>query len=1278
MAKKDRTTRAVDILHRRYIKEDAERKSSLQTERVNAEVAQLIHDLRKDAGLTQQELADLIGTTQSVLSRLEDADYEGHSLSMLHRVAEALKQKLTVVMTARDPDIKHPPVDVEPLLPKRRELLNWFRTNVPSLAGAYEGAIRLLGDESFPGRIHFIAHAVRDITDRLVFALDSQLTSKQVQYANKLDDLVEPWSKVKGIASTNDASVTHDSVTIDQTLASIIDSLVSDHCARRQAPSNYELLFRYLMRSEPTRANVNQRLVAEFKEMHDWFMRLAHLRAKRPPDIPEEELNTQFNRFEGMIHSFVGDFFTGTAELDDILQQANLAPYSKPTSERVEATMLLLGSPQHEEYFFSRLDNPLWVSALADRDVFKYPPRAEHVEGGGLRFPTWPESRYLVRMAPLAPNEVTAMLADITTDNASVIGDILDAALAIPAGVATSLVPTICKAARDGSLWIEFTDASDLCVRMAEGGELASAMTLAKALFTPVFDEGREEPSRYDRYSYTDGLTKVVPVLANSVAKDFLPLLCDWLSDSVKAKKLVDDDSRSDYSTIWRPAVEEHGQNHDSDFASTMVGFVRQGFELAIRGKRLSLEEALRLVSDYRYLIFKRIRLHLIGEFADLAPELARKAMLDHSLFDNYEYKHEYATLVGRRLDLLSAEQREEWFGWVDAGPDLSDSDEFDRKNLGREPTEEERQTRIDWWTFEKLYCVRNYLEGERAEFFKRMLATHGRPDLADLNVYSTGVSWGHASPMTLEELSRMTFAEAVDKVSTWQPPQVGFKEPDIEGLASTFGEYVATNPEGFSADAGLLVDRPAIFVRTFVSQMSEAAKAGRELNLPAVLDLCEWVVERPVGERITPEHGDTRRLDKDWQRTRGEISRFVDNVCTARIGDAPRYPLADVRQAIWGLIQRLSRDSAKSIFLRDASGDDPRVHDYLHASINSPRGDAIEAALEYARWVASHKMKLEGGREIVPGAFEAMPEVRELLEWQIASDNRSVAAMAVIGSRIGVIHWIDPAWLAEHACQLFELEGIEKTPPISQGWAAWNAFLVWVRPHIEFFRAFKSQYAYAVEQAAGVELPERTHGQPMHHLGRHLMILFARGQLGLNDNEGLLRRFIEKSTPDVRRSAISFVGRLLEGGDTPPAAVVERFMSLWELYWSGPGKKDAEGFSDERLFDAWFSSGQLPPQWAIDRLAEFVMVAAAPERLYDIAKQLAEVAHVDILKSLQILDRVVRADQDGWRVYRYRDPAKAILKLAMNAGGDARKHAEDLIDYFGRRGYTDFGELLR
>lgn len=87
------TTDALEIIYHRFYKGRPDRIASLEEERANAEVARKIYDLRQDAGLTQRELAKLVGTTASVICRLEDADYEGHSLAMLNRVAAALGMK---------------------------------------------------------------------------------------------------------------------------------------------------------------------------------------------------------------------------------------------------------------------------------------------------------------------------------------------------------------------------------------------------------------------------------------------------------------------------------------------------------------------------------------------------------------------------------------------------------------------------------------------------------------------------------------------------------------------------------------------------------------------------------------------------------------------------------------------------------------------------------------------------------------------------------------------------------------------------------------------------------------------------------------------------------------------------------------------------------------------------------------------------------------------------------------------------------------------------------
>jgi ribosome-binding protein aMBF1 (putative translation factor) len=77
---------------------DTELKAMIAEESINAEVAQLIYAARTKAGLTQKQLAELMGTKQPVIARLEDANYEGHSLSMLQKIAHVLNQKVLIDM----------------------------------------------------------------------------------------------------------------------------------------------------------------------------------------------------------------------------------------------------------------------------------------------------------------------------------------------------------------------------------------------------------------------------------------------------------------------------------------------------------------------------------------------------------------------------------------------------------------------------------------------------------------------------------------------------------------------------------------------------------------------------------------------------------------------------------------------------------------------------------------------------------------------------------------------------------------------------------------------------------------------------------------------------------------------------------------------------------------------------------------------------------------------------------------------------------------------------
>jgi len=87
---------AVQFLYDRYVGDDPKQIAMYEQEVLNADLARKIFRLRTKAGLSQRELAERVGTSASAICRLEDAEYDGHSLSVLRRIAQALDKRVDV------------------------------------------------------------------------------------------------------------------------------------------------------------------------------------------------------------------------------------------------------------------------------------------------------------------------------------------------------------------------------------------------------------------------------------------------------------------------------------------------------------------------------------------------------------------------------------------------------------------------------------------------------------------------------------------------------------------------------------------------------------------------------------------------------------------------------------------------------------------------------------------------------------------------------------------------------------------------------------------------------------------------------------------------------------------------------------------------------------------------------------------------------------------------------------------------------------------------------
>ena len=89
---------ALQYTYERFAGDDPKRQAEFEQQHedtlIQIDAAQLIYDMRTKAGLSQRELARKVGTSASAINRLESADYDGHTLAMVRRVAEAMNRRI--------------------------------------------------------------------------------------------------------------------------------------------------------------------------------------------------------------------------------------------------------------------------------------------------------------------------------------------------------------------------------------------------------------------------------------------------------------------------------------------------------------------------------------------------------------------------------------------------------------------------------------------------------------------------------------------------------------------------------------------------------------------------------------------------------------------------------------------------------------------------------------------------------------------------------------------------------------------------------------------------------------------------------------------------------------------------------------------------------------------------------------------------------------------------------------------------------------------------------
>ena len=208
---------------------------------------------------------------------------------------------------------------------QRQELAQWLRERAPSFELGYVGAVRLLHMPQFPGRVHFVCHAVRDIYRNLPAALGlNSLQRPGEVFPNMVKCLADAWEKHPPRSQAKNSVPTTDCLVSIQVYRHTEAIVARQKVMIEQSSVGQQLavtLFRAADR--PVDVFVPRWITDSFEREYDFFVKRAHL-AKSMDRVPTDDgLVEHFEAFERAFHSLIGPYFTGKSELDAILQDTN-------------------------------------------------------------------------------------------------------------------------------------------------------------------------------------------------------------------------------------------------------------------------------------------------------------------------------------------------------------------------------------------------------------------------------------------------------------------------------------------------------------------------------------------------------------------------------------------------------------------------------------------------------------------------------------------------------------------------------------------------------------------------------------------------------------------------------------------------------------------------------------------------------------------------------------------------------------------------------------------
>jgi hypothetical protein len=471
------------------------------------------------------------------------------------------------------------------------------------------------------------------------------------------------------------------------------------------------------------------------------------------------------------------------------------------------------------------------------------------------------------------------------------------------------------------------------------------------------------------------------------------------------------------HSYIWRSAIEDHEQNADKDsFRTVLVDALRDAALGIANEPSEEARESIKSLLQSPYPTLVRIGIYACGERYGNVGTVFWECFRPEWFVD-IPYWHELFWFIKKAFARFSAAERARFLSSVEeAGGDWKDESR-------REELDESHRRDL-------LYPAVGLGDAEIDAKYQNLVERRGPVrEHPDLHMYSTSGWVGERSPVTSEELVRMSDKELLALMRSFVPDSKAWDGPTYRGFASSLTAAVRASDDGFATRIPMFLDMPKPYQHGLLRGLKERwADDKRDIDWVAALSLMWSIVQEDAFQT------DLNAVDvAGWEPSVHWVVTDISDLIKAGSSSTDRSMGSDVYAKSVEILHLML------LVTKPTEADEPK--DAVSHAINSPRGRALEALINVALAMRRHEVE----RQQDSGHAWAMVAPILNRELGMSEFGRNADFAALAGMYCSNLHYLNARWVEDNFDRLFSKSSESAWNCAAQGFAYQRHLYAWL-----------------------------------------------------------------------------------------------------------------------------------------------------------------------------------------------------------------------------------------